>query len=96
MSLKYEPASEPLHQVWAQACREQIVYFSCLDLYDKSPDSGERQFKSRSWKQRFDIALRFCGLPSRFATGGGGESELREARQRGRGGSLPGGVRLRI
>jgi len=48
MSLKYEPASEPLHQAWAQACREQIVFCSGLDLYHESPDSGERQFKSRT------------------------------------------------
>jgi len=26
----------------------QIVFFNCLDLYRKSPDSGERQCKSRA------------------------------------------------
>jgi len=24
---------------------ERIVFFNCLDVYHKSPDSGERQFK---------------------------------------------------
>ena len=26
----------------------QIVFFNCLDLYHKSPDSGQRQYKSRA------------------------------------------------
>ena len=31
-----------------------IVFFNHPDLYHKSPDSGERQHKSRAWKRRFD------------------------------------------
>ena len=27
---------------------QQIVFFNCLGLYHKSPDSGERQDKSRA------------------------------------------------
>ena len=27
---------------------------NCLDLYHKSPDFGERQYKNRAWKRRFD------------------------------------------
>jgi hypothetical protein len=37
---------------------DQIVFFSCFDLHHKSPDSGERRFKSRTCKQRFDPVLR--------------------------------------
>jgi len=29
-------------------CERQIVLFNCLDLYHKSLDSGERQYKSRT------------------------------------------------
>jgi len=28
--------------------QDQIVFFNCLDLYHTSPDSGERQYKSRA------------------------------------------------
>ena len=34
--------------------REQIEFFNSLDLYHKSPDSGERQYKSRTRKRGFD------------------------------------------
>ena len=36
---------------------EQTVFFDYLDLYLKSPDSDERQYKSRTQKWRFDPAL---------------------------------------
>jgi len=39
--------------------REQIVFFHCLDLNHKPPDSGERQYKSRPGKKR--ICLRSEG-----------------------------------
>ena len=29
---------------------EQIVFLTCLDVYHKSPDSGECQYKSRTKK----------------------------------------------
>ena len=35
--------------------------FHCLDFYHTSPISGERQYKSRAGKRRFDHALRICG-----------------------------------
>ena len=31
----------------------RTAFFNCPDLYLKSPDSGERQYKSRTWKRRF-------------------------------------------
>ena len=48
----------PLHQPseW-----DQIVFFNCLDVYHKSPDSGERQYKSRTWERRCDPTLRAEG-----------------------------------
>ena len=36
---------------------EHITFFTCLDLYLKSPDSSERQYKSRTWTRRFDPAV---------------------------------------
>ena len=33
--------------------RKQIVFFYCLCLYHKSPDSGERHCKSRACKRPF-------------------------------------------
>ena len=27
---------------------DEIAFFNCLDLYHRSPDSGERQYKSRT------------------------------------------------
>jgi len=47
---------------------EQIVLFNCLDLYHKSPDSGELQYKSTSYKRRFDPALRAGPLPREEGT----------------------------
>ena len=38
-----------------------FVLFNCLNLYHKSPDSGERQCKSTTWKGRFDPTLRAVG-----------------------------------
>jgi hypothetical protein len=39
----------------------QTHFLNCLDLYHNSPDSGERQCKSRAWKKnrkrRFDPNL---------------------------------------
>jgi len=40
---------------------DQIVFFHCLYLYHKSPDSGERPCKSRTWERRFDATLRAGG-----------------------------------
>ena len=28
--------------------KEQILLFNCLDLYHKSPDSGQRRYRSRT------------------------------------------------
>ena len=39
----------------------QIISFNRLDLYRKSPGSGELQCKSRSWTKRCDAALRGGG-----------------------------------
>ena len=44
----------------------QIVFYTCLDLYRKSPDLGGRHCKSPTWKRRFDPAgmqrtVRVCG-----------------------------------
>ena len=39
--------------------RDQIVFFSCLDLYHKSPDSGVRQYEEM--KRRIDPTLRAGG-----------------------------------
>ena len=33
---------------------DQIALFHCFDLYHRSPDSGERQYKSITRKRRFD------------------------------------------
>ena len=41
----------------------QIVFFNSLDSYHKSPDSGERQHNSRTFKKRFDPASS-CGSAS--------------------------------
>ena len=46
---------------------EQIVFFNCFTLYHKSPDSGERQYKSRTWKRRFGSALRAVGRRIAFS-----------------------------
>ena len=43
------------------ATSPQIVFFNCLDLHHKSPDSGERQYTSRTPKRRFDPILRSVG-----------------------------------
>jgi len=37
---------------------EQIVFSNRFNLYHKSPDSGERQYKSRNQKRRFGPARR--------------------------------------
>ena len=47
--------------------RKQMVFFNCLDFYLKSPDSGERQYKSRTWMMRFDPTPRAGGKPLRAA-----------------------------
>ena len=39
----------------------QIVFFNCLDLYHKSSDSGEHQYKLSTRKKRFDPTLRAGG-----------------------------------
>ena len=46
----------------APAEEEQTVVFNCLDLYYKPPDSGERQYKLRTRKRRFDPALKAGGV----------------------------------
>ena len=38
----------------------QIVVCNCLNLYHRSPYSGERQFKSGPWKRRFDPPRSHC------------------------------------
>ena len=40
---------------------EKIVLFNRLDLHHTTPDSGKRQYKSRTPAGRFDHALRACG-----------------------------------
>ena len=37
---------------------DHIAVLILLDLYHTSPDAGERQYKSRTWRKRFDPALR--------------------------------------
>ena len=36
---------------------DQVSLCNCLDLYHTPPDSGERQYKSRSRESRFDPAM---------------------------------------
>ena len=38
-----------------------MVVSNCFELDRTPPDSGARQYKSRTWKGRFDPALRACG-----------------------------------
>ena len=48
---------------------EQLGVSNCLDVYNKSQDSGERQYKSRTCKRWFDPALRASGdVPCRAVT----------------------------
>ena len=44
VAFRQEPRPEPAH----------IVFFNRVDLYHKSPDSGERQYISRTRKMRFE------------------------------------------
>jgi len=40
----------------------QIVFSDFVGLYHRTPDSGERHYKSGIWKRRFDPALTYrCG-----------------------------------
>jgi len=59
MSLQYQPFSEPFYpsEGGVVACSNR------LELYNKLPDSGERQHESRIWKRRFGPALR-TGIPT--------------------------------
>jgi len=36
---------------------DPIVFPNCRDVYHKSPNSGERQHKSRTWERQFDPSL---------------------------------------
>jgi hypothetical protein len=40
---------------------EQIGVCNCLYLYRRSPDSGERHYKSRIWQKRSDPGMRAGG-----------------------------------
>ena len=51
-------AGNPCHQ---PSEGERIVFFSCLNSHHTSPDSGERQHKSKTFKNGFDSALRTGG-----------------------------------
>ena len=47
-----------------------MAFFICLDLYHKSPDSGERQYKTGAWKRRSDPTWKveaplWCGAISK-------------------------------
>ena len=42
----------------------RIVFFNCLDLHHKPPDSSEFQRKERVLKRRFNAALDQCSLTS--------------------------------
>jgi len=74
------PARHSLH--WH--CEwDQIVFFNCLDLHHKSLNSGQRQYKSRTCKRRFDPTLRagsICcsprGIPCTGTAGGIKSSSL--------------------
>ena len=44
--------------------KNQIVFVNCLDACDTSPDSGERQYKSKAWNRRFDLTSK----PMKFIT----------------------------
>ena len=56
MSLEYDHSSgdgelkltDEIKVAW------QIVFFIRLDLHHTSPDVGERQYRFRAWKRRFD------------------------------------------
>ena len=57
-------ASPKSRSMFPCACAEgeQIVFLNCLELCRKSPDSGKRQYRSRTWKRRFDPGLRAGNL----------------------------------
>ena len=38
--------------------KERIIVLHCLHVYHQSPNSGDRQSKSRFWKRRFDPGKR--------------------------------------
>ena len=57
----------------------QIVIFRCLDVSQKSPDVGERQYKSGSWKGRFYPPLRAGG---QVRDGKGSKGDLTFGRRR--------------
>ena len=48
----------------------QIVYLNRLELYQKSPNCGERQYKLWTWKRRFDATLGAGGRARNLSTGG--------------------------
>ena len=47
-----------LYGAWFRVEVEKIVFYDCLDVYHKSPVFGEREYKSKTWKGRFDPTLR--------------------------------------
>ena len=49
----YKVAPGRAFQLTPSDCN-QIISFSCLGVYHKSPNSGERQYKSRTCTRRFD------------------------------------------
>ena len=76
-----DPARREPGMETPDCCGEQMVFYHCLDLYHKSPDSGERQYKSRTSKGRSDHAMRAGvtseGLESPDCCDKIGERELR-------------------
>ena len=47
---------------------DQTVFFNFLDSYHTLPDSGERQYKSRNLRFRFDPAVGWCEQAHRLET----------------------------
>jgi len=62
---------------------EQIVFFRCLELYHKPPDSGQRQFKSRIEKKSFDAATQIRSNSLIVAGGGNAANTLVALRRLG-------------
>ena len=68
---------------WATATSNtmrQIVYFTCLDLYYKPTDSGERQNKSSKYKRRCGPVIRAGSRRRASLRGGGGRRKRRRRR----------------
>ena len=52
---------QAVHVERAPLGSDQLATFNCFNVYHKSPDSGERQYESRSRKRRSGPALKAGG-----------------------------------